>query len=94
MDPGAKVVAPVKAVVPRDPRAAEGISTWDSYPNEQAGFSEQVYFFELLADDDGKTQVLLKNAHGTQGVSLRYSHKAACPTSRCGRTRRWRPTAT
>ena len=36
--------------VPRDPRAAEGISTWDSYPNEQAGFKEQVYFFELAAD--------------------------------------------
>ncbi len=73
LDPGAKVLAPVKAIVPRDARAAEGISDWDSYPNEQAGFSEQVYFFELLADGDGKTQVLLKNAHGTQGVSLRFS---------------------
>jgi len=73
LDPGAKVVAPVKTLVPRDPRAAEGVSTWDSYPNEQAGFSEQVYFFELLADQGGMTQVLLKNAHGTQGVSLRFS---------------------
>lgn len=75
LDPGAKVLAPIKAIVPRDARAAEGISDWDSYPNEQAGFSEQVYFFELLADGDGKTQVLLKNAHGTQGVALRYSTK-------------------
>lgn len=75
LDPGAKVSAPIKAIVPRDARAAEGISDWDSYPNEQAGFSEQVYFFELLADGDGKTQVLLKNAHGTQGVALRYSTK-------------------
>ncbi|MEX0676438.1 MAG: aldose 1-epimerase family protein [Pirellulales bacterium] len=73
LDPGAKVVAPVKAVVPRDPRAAEGIGTWDSYPNEQAGFAEQVYFFELLADSEGMTHVLLKNAHATHGVSLRYS---------------------
>ena len=75
LDPGAKILAPIKAIVPRDARAAEGISDWDSYPNEQAGFSEQVYFFELLADGDGKTQVLLKNAHGTQGVALRYSTK-------------------
>ncbi len=75
LDPGAKVLAPIKALVPRDARAAEGISDWDSYPNEQAGFSEQVYFFELLADSDGKTQVVLKNAHGTQGVALRYSTK-------------------
>ena len=73
LDPGAKVVAPVKQIVPRDPRAAEGIETWDSYPNEQAGFAEQVYFFELLAAGDGMTRVLLKNAHATHGVSLRYS---------------------
>jgi galactose mutarotase-like enzyme len=78
LDPGAKVVAPVKTVVPRDARAAEGIGTWDSYPNEQAGYKEQVYFFELLAGSDGRTQVLLKNAHGTQGVSLRYN-KAQLP---------------
>ena len=57
------------------PEPPKGSATWDSYPNEQAGFSEQVYFFELLADGDGKTQVLLKNAHGTQGVALRYSKK-------------------
>ncbi len=75
LDPGAKIVAPVKTAVPRDPRAAEGIATWDSYANEQAGYSEQVYFFELLADGEGMTQVLLKNAHATQGVSLRYSKK-------------------
>jgi galactose mutarotase-like enzyme len=73
LDPGAKVVAPVKTVMPRDARAAEGIAAWDSYANEQAGFSEQVYFFELLADSAGMTRVLLKNAHATQGVGLRYS---------------------
>lgn len=75
LDPGAKVVAPVKTVMPRDPRAAEGLGTWDSYPNEESGFAEQVYFFELLADSGGMTQVLLKNAHATQGVSLRYAKK-------------------
>ena len=75
LDPGAKVVAAVKTVVPRDARAAEGIASWDSYPNEEAGFSEQVYFFHLAADAEGRTQVLLKNAHSTQGVSLRYSVK-------------------
>ncbi len=72
LDPARAVVAPVKAIVPRDPRAAEGIGAWDSYPNEQPGFSEQVYFFELAADPQGLSQVLLKNAHATHGVSLRY----------------------
>jgi galactose mutarotase-like enzyme len=75
LEAGARLVAPVHAVVPRDPRAAEGIATWDSYPNGQAGFSEQVYFFELAADTGGQTRVLLKNAHATQGVGLRYSAK-------------------
>lgn len=75
LDPGAQLVVPAKVVVPRDPRAGEGISTWNSYPNEQAGFSEQVYFLDLLADAQGATGALLKNAHGTEGVSLRYEKK-------------------
>ncbi len=72
IDAGAKLVAPVQAIVPRDARAAEGISNWDSYPPPQAGFTEQVYFFQMAADADGKTRLLLKNAYGTAGVSLRY----------------------
>lgn len=75
LDPGAKLVVPAKSVVPRDARAAEGISSWYSYPNEEAGFNEQVYFFDLLADSAGMTGVLLKNAHGTEGVSLRYARQ-------------------
>jgi galactose mutarotase-like enzyme len=73
LDPGAKLVVAAKAVVPRDARAAEGIATWNTYPNEQAGFSEQVYFFELLGDGDGMTRTMLVNAHGTQAASLRFS---------------------
>ncbi len=73
IDAGARFVAPVKAIVPRDARAAEGITSWGSYPPPQAGFTEQVYFFQMAADADGKTRVLLKNAHGTAGVSLRYN---------------------
>lgn len=75
LDAGAKVVAAVKAIVPRDARAAEGIAHWESYAAPQAGFTEQVYFFDLASDNEGKTRVVLKNAHGTEGVSLRYSTK-------------------
>ena len=73
VDPGSKFVAPLKTVVPATSRAAEGIKTWDSYANEEAGYAEQVYFTELLADGDGRTQTLLKNAHGTRGVSMRFN---------------------
>jgi hypothetical protein len=75
LDPGSRVVAPVKTVVPRNARAAEGVAAWDAYGNEQPGFTEQVYFFELAAGADGRTQTLLKNAHGTQGVSLHFNTK-------------------
>lgn len=75
LDPGARLIVAAKAVVPRDARAAEGIASWNTYPNEQAGFAEQVYFFELAADGEGMTRAMLANAHGTQAVSLRFSTK-------------------
>jgi hypothetical protein len=73
LDAGAKVVVPARTVVPRNPRAAEGIRAWDSYPAEQPGFAEQVYFLQLLGDSNHMTEVLLKNAHSTRGVGLRFN---------------------
>ena len=75
LDGGSKLVLPAKTIVPRNEHAAEGIAAWDSYLAEQPGFEEQVYFFDLFADDDGNTQTLLKNAHGSQGVSLHFNTK-------------------
>lgn len=70
LDPGSAFVAPVKTVVPRNERAAEGMETWNSYAPEVAGYAEQVYFLELLTGEDGKTRTMLKNAEGTRGVSI------------------------
>ncbi|MBX7072521.1 MAG: aldose 1-epimerase family protein [Pirellulales bacterium] len=75
LDEGARVVAPAKTVVPQTPRAAEGYKTWDSYAGETPGFTEQVYFLELLADANDQTEALLRNAHGNHGVSLRFTRK-------------------
>jgi len=76
LDPGAKVVVAAATIVPRDARAAEGLSNWDSYGNEQPGYAEQCYFLDLLADAKGTSHVLLKNAHASQGVSMRFPKKA------------------
>jgi len=73
LDAGSRVVAPVKTIVPRNPRAASGIKTWDSFSAPEPGFEEQVYFFELNAAVDGGTRAMLKNAHGTRGVSLLFN---------------------
>ena len=75
LDAGSRVVAPIKTIVPRNARAAEGIGNWSSYEAPQPGFEEQVYFFELLAGNDGGTQAMLKNAHGTQGALLKFNKK-------------------
>lgn len=75
LDAGSRVVAPVKTIVPRNPRAASGINTWDSFSAPEPGFEEQVYFFELNAGEDGQTRAMLKNAHGTHGVSLVFNKK-------------------
>lgn len=72
LDAGSSLVAPVKTLVPRNDRAAEGIQSWNSYQAPEPGFEEQVYFFALHAARNGETRVLLKNAHGTRGVSLIY----------------------
>lgn len=75
LDAGSRVVAPVKTLVPRTPRAASAVKTWDSYSAPEPGFDEMVYFFELNAADDGQTQTLIKNAHSTRGVSLVFNKK-------------------
>ncbi len=73
LDAGSKVIAPTKTIVPRNARAAEGIGNWSSYEAPQPGFEEQVYFFELLGDNQGATQAMLKNAHGTGGALLKFN---------------------
>ena len=75
LDPGSAVVAAVKTVAPRNEHAAAAIANWQSYPNEQPGDAERVYFCDLYGAADSMTRVLLKNAHATQGVSLGFSVK-------------------
>ncbi len=73
LDPGARFVAPVRRVVPRDARAAEGILTWDRYPGEIAGYREQVYYMKLHTDPDGKTRTMLRDSRGTRGISILFN---------------------
>jgi len=72
LEAGAQVVAPVKTVVPRSFRAAEGIDSWQHYGPPTPGFAEQVYLCDLAADAAQWTGVLLKNAAGSRGFGLRF----------------------
>ncbi len=73
LDPGAKLIAPVKTVVPRDAHAAKDIGQWARYGEPAPGAAEQVYFFELLGDEQQETMVLLKNSLGTRGIALSFN---------------------
>jgi hypothetical protein len=72
---GAKFVAPIKWVAPRDPRAAEvDMAKWNLYAGPQrAGYTEQVYFAELWADQKGSTQALLQSPDGKSGALVAFN---------------------
>jgi hypothetical protein len=73
LEAGAKVVAPVRMVAPRDARAAQGINHFDTYAAPTTGFAEQVYYYDLLANRDGWTLALLHNAKADRGVAVRMA---------------------
>ena len=67
------MVVPALDVAPRDAIAAAAIETWDTYAAPQAGFVEQCHFMQLAGDSRGQSQVLLRNAHGDKGLSLKFN---------------------
>jgi hypothetical protein len=71
LEEGSRFAAPLKTVVPRNPRAVEGLAAYDAYGPPEPGFVEQVYFCELHAEG-GKTAAMIRNRAGDKGVALRY----------------------
>lgn len=73
LEAGSRIVAPIRELSPLTPRAAEGIATYETYGGPQAGFAEQVYCYDNLADAQGKTLAMLYNAAADRGMVLRYN---------------------
>jgi hypothetical protein len=73
LEAGSRVVAPVREMAPSDARAAEGVDTYDTYAAPTTGYTEQVYFYDLLADDTGRTLAMLYNAAADHGLVLRFN---------------------
>ncbi len=70
---GARLVAPARAVVPRDGIAQAALAEHDVYRPPTPGFREEVYFQELIADPtSGETLAMLKSPEGDKAVVLRY----------------------
>jgi hypothetical protein len=70
---GSRFAAPLREVAPISPRAAEGIADWHTYAGPTTGYAEQVYCLRLIADANGRTLALLRNAAGDRGLSVHYA---------------------
>lgn len=75
LEKGSRFIAPIRRVAPRDLRAAEGVDEFDVYGPPESGFVEQVYFFELIGDEQGNTKVMLVNRDETKAISVSFSLK-------------------
>jgi hypothetical protein len=76
LDEGARFLAPIKTVTPRDQRAQDALDHHDRYGAPERGFAEQVYFYELHSRSarDRQTLAMLRNQAGDKGVVLRFQN--------------------
>ncbi|MHC1769061.1 MAG: aldose 1-epimerase family protein [Verrucomicrobiia bacterium] len=78
---GAAFAGAAKRVTPINAHAAKDVAQHASYSGPIPGFVEQVYCMEPLADAQGRTTVLLRNAAGDRAASLAYAvHQLPCFT--------------
>ncbi len=75
LEAGSRVLAPIRELAPLTARAAEGMDTYDTFAGPAAGYAEQVYVYDLLADSRGQTLTLLLNAAADRAVALRFHHQ-------------------
>ncbi|MCS7120820.1 MAG: aldose 1-epimerase family protein [Nitrososphaerota archaeon] len=73
LEEGARLIAPVKRVAPRDSISSQDAKPFNIFDSPKNGFVEKVYFMELLADKNDRTCVMLVNKSGDKAVSLSYS---------------------
>ncbi|MBN1852479.1 MAG: aldose 1-epimerase family protein [Pirellulales bacterium] len=73
LTPGSKLVAPVASMAPRDSVAMEGVASWNILGPPEPNSIEQVFFFQLAANNDGQTQVLLMNPRKETGTAVRFN---------------------
>lgn len=75
LESGSRFQTAFAEMSPRDDRAAEDIDSWNEYLGPTAGYAEQVYFFEPLADEQGWARALLRNRSSDVGVSVAFNRE-------------------
>ena len=75
LEAGSRFAIPIREVSPITARAAEGIDTLDTYAGPAAGFAEQVYCIDPLADASGRTVAMLYNHGRDRAIALRFNRQ-------------------
>ncbi len=69
---GSQLHLGAEKIVARNARAAEDLSTWQTYLGPTAGYAEQVYFSASRGDNGGWAKSLLAAPDGERGVAVHY----------------------
>jgi len=76
LEPGARFVAPVNSIQTRDGVEVDSAEAWETYEPAVAGQPEECFFINLLSDEAGQSQVLLKNADGSAGTAVKFNTRS------------------
>jgi hypothetical protein len=69
---GSTLHASFDRLVPRNARAAEGVTKWNQYSGPTSGFAEQVYLMQARGDERGWATALLVDPAGALGVEIGF----------------------
>lgn len=75
LEAGSRVVCPIREAAPKTTRAAEGIDTLETFSGPVAGFAEQVYCYDLLADAGDHSLAMLYNHAADKAVVVRFDRR-------------------
>jgi hypothetical protein len=75
VEEGAQLFVRARGTHPRDAEAEKGLATARTMMSPQAGFREQVFSHDLIADDEGYATVLLANSRLAVGLFVRFRQK-------------------
>lgn len=75
MEDGARFVAPVREVCPRNSDAAVSMDSWEVYDGPIAGYGEQCFYIDMCSREDGSSLSMLRNKAGDKGVVIRFNRK-------------------
>lgn len=70
---GARLLAPVAYLTPRDEQAQLDVDTWDAYGPPQPGFAEQCHYMRLHSNAAGRTLVALVAPDESTAATVRFS---------------------